>query len=310
MNAIKQKTLSERSRGDKIFFWALMIWPIIQFSIFVIYVNLDSFPLAFQKYDVDTKKYYFGDLLVNYKRFFGEFTASTEIGKGLLRNLIIYVLSLVINIPMAMYFSFVVYKKAPGFKAMKVLLYAPTVISATVWVLIYSQTLENAIPAISEQIFGVQIRGLLSNTETTFPALIFYGIWNGVGGSTLLYISAMCGVPEEQSESMRIDGANYLQEFIHLTIPGIWPFLSLMLYNGVKSLLTNDFHLYTFYGENAPTHVRTYGYWIAVRKLRASSNVFDLPYVAAIGLLESAILIPLMFAVKKMLSKLGPKTED
>ena len=41
----------------------------------------------------------------------------------------------------------------------------------------------------------------------------------------------------------------------------------------------------------------------------AAKIIEDLPYVAAIGMIQSAIVLPLMFGVKKILSKLGPKTE-
>jgi ABC-type sugar transport system permease subunit len=150
---------------------------------------------------------------------------------------------------------------------------------------------------------------VISNVDSSFPALLYFGMWYSLGGGTLLYVATMNGIPEERSEAIRLDGAGPIREFIHLTFPALWPIYSLGLYTGIIGIITSDVGLYTFYGASAPAHLRTFGYWLTVRKFRAASNVFDLPYVAAIGMLQGAIFIPLMFVVRKALQKFGP-SED
>lgn len=304
----KNLKVNNRKRSDLIFYCCLMAYPVIQFLIFYVYVNFNSFFLAFQKYDINTKIYFFSDdALVNFRRFFNEFSLNN--GKLLMiRSIIVFLVGTCISTPFTLYLSFVVYKKIPMHKTIRILLYAPTIISSTVFVLLYTQMCENAIPALVNSIFGVKILGLLSNTKITFFVLLFFGIWQGCGGGTLLYISAMSGVPEEQVEAMKLDGANSFVEFFKLTLPYIWPTLSIFLYTGVTGLLTADLGLYTFYGEGAPSEVRTFGYYIYILQLRASQNIFDIPYIAAIGMLQSAIVIPLMFVAKFFLEKIGPKT--
>ena len=306
-----EKIVNQRLRGDKIFYWSLLAWPIIQFIIFYIYVNIDGFVMAFQRYDVDLGTYSFGvDPLVNFKRFFSEFSASDEVYGGMLRSLFLYCFGILISSPIVLYLSFIMYKKVPGHHFFKVMLYVPNIISSTVWVLLYTQLMENAVPALVQSVTGVKIGGIISNVDLSFGALLFFGkLWFSLGSGTLLYIAGMSGIPEERSEAMKIDGAGSIREFIHLTFPSIWNIFSIGIYMGVTGILLSDVDLYTFFGESAPANVRTFGYWLTVRKFRAASNIFDLPYIAAIGMLQGFIFIPLMFIVKKSLQKFGP-SED
>ena len=307
----KKKKMNARLRGDKLFFWGILLYPILHFIIFYLYVNVDGFVLAFQSFDVETQTYSFAsDPWRSFRRFFTDIGASDEVLVGMWRSFILYCFGLFICTPIVFYFSFVMYKKVPGHHFFKVAFYIPTIISSTVWVLLYTQLMENGVPSLYLKLTGEKIGGVLSNPETSFFAITYFGkFWYSFGGGTLLYIATMSGIPEERSEAMRIDGAGTLTEFFHLTLPAIWPIWSLGLYTGVIGIITSDVGLYTFYSESAPTELRTFGYWLRVRKFRAASNQSDLPYVAAIGMLQGAIFIPLMFIVRKSLQKLGP-SED
>lgn len=303
--------LSAKAKGDRIFYWCILIFPIIQFTIFYLYVNLDSFVMVFQKYNVELKTYSFdtNDLFVNFNRFFTAFTESDEVLVSMFRSFILYLFGLFIGTPIVLYMSFVMYKKIPMHHLFKVMLYVPTIISSTVWVLLYTQLMENAVPSILQIITGQKFGGLLSNTETSFIALLYFSMWYSLGGGTILYIAAMSGIPVERSEAMKIDGAGSIREFFNLTMPSIWQIFSLGIYINISGIILKDVELYTFYGESAPVSVRTFGYWLQVRKFRAASNIFDLPYVAAIGMLQGVIFIPLMFIVRKALLKFGPKED-
>lgn len=309
-STVKINTINQKKRGDSIFYWCGLAWPIFQFIIFYLYVNVDSFVLAFQKYDTVTHTYNFSDPFYYFNRFFGEFKGSNVMVRGIFYNILNYLIGLGIGTPIVIYISFVLYKKVPGHKVYKILLYAPTIISSTVWVLLYSQTVENLIPALIQSVFGVKIGGLLSNSKTALIALLYFQRWYSLGGGTLLYIATMSGISEEQVEAMRMDGAGTFTEVIHLTLPSIWPILSLFLWTGIPGIITSDMGLYTFYSESAPLELYTFGYWLKVITIRAASNVFDLPYVAAIGMVQSAVVLPMMFGLKYILGKLGPNVED
>ena len=305
----KKQTMNQKLRGDRIFYWAFLAYPIIHFIIFYIYVNVDSFILAFQKYE-GFGRYNFSDPLYNFNRFFTEFNKNSVLIDGIIMNFINYAFSLVIVLPFVLYMSFILYKKIPGTSFFRIMLYLPMMISSTVWVLLYEYLCENMLPEIMILLGGESFGGLLSNNDTALGMLLYFQMWYSVGGSTLMYISAMTGIPEEQVEAMKMDGAGSIREFIHLTLPSIWPILMLFLWTGVSNVIVSDMSLYTFYGDDeSSAPITTFGYWLSIRKIRAAQNISDLPYVAAIGMLQSVIVLPLMFAVKKILTAVGPKTE-
>ena len=306
----KHVTMNQKLRGDKIFYWSCLSYTIIHFLIFYVYVNLDSFVLAFQRYDIQSKTYNFSDPLYNFNRFFTEFNKNSVLVDGIIMNFVNYAFSIFIVLPFVLYMSFILYKKIPGTNFFRIMLYLPMMISSTVWVLLYEYTAENMLPEIIYELFEIKTGGLISNDNTALGMLLYFQMWYSVGGSTLMYISAMSGIPEEQVEAMKMDGAGSIREFVHLTLPSIWPILMLFLWTGVANVIVSDMSLYTFYGDDeSSAPITTFGYWLSIRKIRAAQNVFDLPYVAAIGMLQSVIVLPLMFSVKKILAKIGPKTE-
>lgn len=63
----------------------------------------------------------------------------------------------------------------------------------------------------------------LSNTETALPTLMFIDIWQGIPFFTVMILAALQGVPKEQIEAAKIDGANAWQIFWNVVFPIILP---------------------------------------------------------------------------------------
>ena len=70
-------------------------------------------------------------------------------------------------------------------------------------------------------LLGMKRQNLLGVPEA-FPWI--YALmdeWQGFGWGSILYISALSGVPQENVEAARIDGANRFQVIWHINIPAI-----------------------------------------------------------------------------------------
>ncbi len=81
----------------------------------------------------------------------------------------------------------------------------PGVANAVLWALIF-----NAQFGILNQLLGnlgIEPINWLFNKNTVKPALIFMGLW-GVGGSMMIYLAGLQGIPQELYEAAEIDGAN------------------------------------------------------------------------------------------------------
>mgnify|MGYP001240364841 FL=1 len=64
------------------------------------------------------------------------------------------------------------------------------------------------------------------------------GIWQHVGWNSIIYLAAITNINPELYESAHVDGANTFQKMWHITIPGIFPIISIMLILRVGELLT------------------------------------------------------------------------
>jgi len=67
---------------------------------------------------------------------------------------------------------------------------------------------------------------------------IVSGIWQQLGWSSIIYISALSGIDTELYEAAKVDGANRWKQTIHITLPGILPTISIMLIMRIGSLLS------------------------------------------------------------------------
>lgn len=293
-------------RKNLLFYCLLMAFPLAQFCVFYIGVNVNSILMAFQRIDVknDTVTW----TVDNIKNAFQMMTGSPELLPIMRVSIIAYLLLSAIGIPLGLFFSYYIYKKLPLSGAFRVILFLPSILSAIVMATIFQFFFERAIPSIMHQFFDIEMMGLLENPSTRFATLIFYNVLMGFGANVLMYTNSMSGISQEIVESAQLDGANTLQEFWHITMPNIYPTLSMFLFTGVAGIFTNQLNLYSFYGGSAPTGVKTYGYYFFTQTY-GSKSMSEYPLLSAMGLLMTVVVVPLTLLVKHLLEKHGPKED-
>jgi multiple sugar transport system permease protein len=144
---------------------------------------------------------------------------------------------------------------------------------------------------------------------SAMPAFIFIGLF-GLGGSMILWLAQLKNVPVSLYESARLDGANSMQEFIHITLPSVYPVITTFLVVGIAQIFMNQGAIYTFYQDSPPDpKLYTLGYYLFVRVIGRSASLADYPYAAAGGLLFTCVAIPLTLFGKWALEKFGPKED-
>ena len=95
------------------------------------------------------------------------------------------------------------------------------VAAALIWGWIYQPIygLANYLLAI----IGLPAQKWLSSTTQVMPSLAFINIWLRVGFDTIIFLAALQSIPDELMESAKIDGANALRTFRHITLPLLNP---------------------------------------------------------------------------------------
>ena len=294
--------LAKQKRNETGFYALIMAFPTVQFLIFYLYVHIDSFLLPFQSYDLvaGTMEWTTSNFSLAFEVLF-----SQNILHGFSLNFLSYGISLLVAMPLGLLFSFYIYKKNFGSKFFRVILYLPSIISSLVFVIIYQNFVERALPTLWFDLTGEKIKGLIEDMNTRIPALIFFGIFMGFGSNVILYTNAMLGIPDELVDAAKLDGAVGIKEFIYITMPSIWGTFSVFFISGLMTIFSGDLHAYAFFGPTAPQNVQTYGYYIFVETKKAI-NIADYPDLAAMSILVSVVVIPLVLFARWALRKFGP----
>ena len=71
-------------------------------------------------------------------------------------------------------------------------------------------------------LFGLPKIGFFKDPAIALYSIVFVSVWRSFGISMTILVASMQGIPETRYEAAQIDGANKFQQFIHVTIPGIF----------------------------------------------------------------------------------------
>ena len=302
----RRKTMASAARGDLIFYCLMSLFPVAQFCVFYIGVNFNSFLLSFKNYDMLTGvSTWVG--FDNIARAFNALFTDSVLIVAAKNSLIAYAFSLLVGVPLALLFSYYIYKKffLSGF--FKVMLFLPSILSAIAMSVMFYYFAEKALPAYMDKLFGVEMRALLSNPKTSFVTLIFYSNWIGFGTSVLMYSGAMKSISDSVVEAAQIDGASPLREFVSVTVPLVYPTLVTFLVVGVAGIFTNQLNIYSLMGTGAETYLYTFGFYLY--KETSTAQMSEYPFLSSLGLLMTFVAVPLTLLVKYLLEKFGPKAD-
>lgn len=299
-----QKTNRLKARRKMLFYVCMMVLPCLQFFIFWVCVNANSLLLAFRRYDYDEGFLWAG--LDNFIQVIKDFGEVEFFGKSVRNSLIVYAFSLFLSTPLSVLFAFYLSKKLRGSGLFKTVLFLPHILSSLIMVILFKYFVDRAIPEVYEQLTGNTMQGLLANMDTTFSMIVFYNIWTGFGTSTMMYLGAMSGISDSVVEAAELDGVTPLKELWYITVPMIWPTFMTFVVVGFTGLFTNQINLYNFYGDQAEYRYYTFGYYLYISIRNAS--IGEYPYLAALGLLLTAVAAPLTLLLRKAMNKFGPKT--
>jgi len=156
---------------------------------------------------------------------------------ALWHNIVIIVLSLLIQGPVALGLALLLNRKMRFQSAMRILIFIPYVISEVVvgtgWALILASG-----GALNSLLAKLHLESLqqdwLANPNIAIFTLMAIVTWKYIGFAVILFLAGMQGIPEELTEAAAIDGASYWQIQRRITVPllaptlRIWAFLSII----------------------------------------------------------------------------------
>jgi multiple sugar transport system permease protein len=164
-------------------------------------------------------------------------------------------------------------QKVRGIAFWRTAYYLPAVISGVAVALLWQWLFNGRYGLVNyglEALFGIEGPNWLADTRTALWAFVIIAIWQ-VGGSMLINLAALQGVPTALYEASEIDGATAWHKFWNVTIPMISPVIFFNLIMGIIGALKSFdlFFIMTGGGpNNSTTTFMLYLYRMAFESLR------------------------------------------
>ncbi|MEW6716450.1 MAG: sugar ABC transporter permease [Chloroflexota bacterium] len=213
--------------------WAyLFISPwILGFLIFTIGPMLASLYYSFTSYNIISAPVWKG--LTNYIKLF----SNDPLFWHSLKVTIKYAaMALPLNLVIGLFIAILLNQKIPGVYIWRTVFFLPSVIAgvavALLWVRIFNARIGLLNPFL-KSIGILNPPGWLQDPKWAVSSLVIMSLWS-VGGSMIIYLAGLQGIPTTLYEAAKIDGANRWQRFWQITIPMMTP---VIFYNLVLGLI-------------------------------------------------------------------------
>ena len=162
-----------------------------------------------------------------FQNFVDVFT-DTAFWNAMLNNCIL-ILSVPISIVLSVVCAELLSKELPGTRVYKVILFIPYVCSVAATTLMW-QWVFDANYGVINQIFHTEMDML--DADHLLWTVVIMNVWSSTGYRILLFTAAITNVNASLKESARLDGANFFQVFLHITVPAITPTIFYVLVMG------------------------------------------------------------------------------
>ena len=278
---------------------------VLSFLLFFLYPMADMFIMSFQKIEGINSAVFTG--LANYRRLFQDPHLSAAVSDSILFTIGILVINVVLGVLLAVAMD---NKKTPlrnGFRSALFLPSLTSIIVAGIYFRLFfgggAQT-----PLNSLMIFlHLPVREWLYNTKNAgLVALVTTSTWRWLGINTMYFICGLQSIPQDLYEAADIDGANAVQKFWNITIPGLKPMLIFVIttltYGGLR--MFGESYVLWING-STPGDI---GLTTVLYIYKTAFTQFDSGYASALSVLLFICLVLINLIYVKLL-KIGKKEE-
>ena len=221
--------------------------------------------------------------------------------KAVWNCILIVILSLAIQLPLALMLAIMVGRDLPGRAFFRAIFFMPYVLSEVItgiiWMGLLSPDPERGlINALLVLIPGVQAQNFLGDMNQVLACVFIVLSWKYFGLHMLLYMAGLQNIPKEIEEAAMIDGANRWQTVRNVTIPLLGSTIRTTILLSVLGSLT-QFNLIWIMTRGGPVNssevMATYMYRYAFIR-------FQLGYGSAVALVMLAICLVFSIAYLRL----------
>ena len=201
---------------------------LIIYGIFLIYPMITAFHYSFFKWNLLSEKKYVGlsnfAKMINDKRFWNSYITTFHF--TLISVVLIIILSFILALILEKSFKFKnVFQSA---------IFIPVILTmvsiAVVWQFMFQST--GILSNLFIDLFGTKVKWLTS-TKIAPYSMILVNVWKMTGYYMIIFIAGLLNVPNSFYEAARVDGANYFERLIYITLPQMKNTFILVFVSGV-----------------------------------------------------------------------------
>jgi len=201
---------------------------ILGLLLFILGPILASAYFSFTKYDILDSPEWIG--LANYTKLFNDpfFWLSLKI------TLTYAVVSVPMGLTVSLLLAMLLNQNLKGIFFIRTIYYLPVVISGVAVSLLWKWVFNPDFGLLNWFLGWFSINGpnWLYSEEWALRAVILMSLWS-IGGSMLIYLAGLQGIPTELYDAAEIDGANRWRKFVNVTIPMLSPVIFFNLVMGI-----------------------------------------------------------------------------
>jgi alpha-glucoside transport system permease protein len=167
--------------------------------------------------------------LGNYQQMLQDSQLQTAVLNNILWLVVVTPATVILGVIFAVLFDRVRYEAIP-----KSIVFIPMAISAVaagvIWRLMYADDPHTGTINAFLSLFIPHFSGISFLGSTSFVNFALMGaqIWTSLGFAVVILSAALKAIPTELTEAARIDGANELQIFARITVPLLWPTITVI----------------------------------------------------------------------------------
>ncbi|HKL13266.1 MAG TPA: sugar ABC transporter permease [Halanaerobiales bacterium] len=276
--------------------YLFLVPALIFMGIFLFYPIVDVFRLSFTNYNMIQEASYVGNQ--NYQDLLND-----PLFWKTLKNSFIYLIGVVpLLVILPIFIAILVNRKLKGIKWFRAAYYIPVVTSMVVvgimWKWLYRGNgllnyLLQTIGLINEPI------SWLTSTDYALYSVMAVTIWKGLGYYMVIYLAGLQSIPQDLYEVAQIDGANWWQKHLHITIPLLKPSILLVTILSSIAAMKVFTEVYVMTKGGPINSSKTLVFYIYEK---AFENL-NLGYAAAMGFVLFVIIFILSFINFKVLGQ-------
>lgn len=295
------KTTDKLKRAG--FIVSFTILPTLTFLIFYVYVNLNSFAMAFQYNAADGSISW---TLDNIREVFRRlFPPDAEMGEAFANTFKTFGVNMVMFF-IGIFVSFFLYKKIFLYNVYRILFYLPSIVSAVVMCAVYKDLLGNYNTGLLfQKLYNLDyVPDIFSDEKFANTAVLINMVWLTFPGNLIIWGGTFARVPDSVIESARIDGVNWVQEAFRIIIPMVWTTFALMFVLSIAGVFGASGQVFLLTQGQAGT--QTVSNWMYMQvygvSINNSSNAFN--YMSALGMFLTLVSCIVSITLRKLSGKM------